>query len=524
MQFGKTELIRRISDVVRNGWSNVHLRDLIESLWRDPYSMRTSGFVREGGTDSMLAAEVTSTEIEGITRYSIVVTITPKGKKFDFYQFREILTYHKKYHSETISFDAVEGLHAVYYDFDENSYEQVLKHIACPTHDDMAELMQWVVPVTFLYYDAEHHRIIYFGNNRHGSWWNPWMHFAWHQTFNSMRESGLELTDLVADGDGSQDVHAQFGVSAGSCFHEDIYATANAKTAPADFPVWYFAAGDKPRVCEGSVNSLVIDGLLCYNAGGEIVPADDGWFVMYHIFFSNDILEPFLSVMGQAQYEKVSTATLMMSSELQQVRDKLPHQNLLHICTLIFQTSVNFGNRYKSRIVSQAWGVKTAMSVTGDGSNVTPVKLKNDEETPAAGKMYGTDPVTGEKGWIWPDTASGLEIGGWDEDIAFDFNDVEAGIIQNYILDLKATFGYRILSAVLQSDSTMESVAVKIEGIAITWSDDLSYINVTTVVTDKTAKFQYNNRVAIGDQVVLVTSGSDGDPSLIRGKLRIRRL
>jgi hypothetical protein len=159
-KFGKTDLIRRISDVVRNGWNNAHIRDLIETLWRDPYSMRTSGFVKEGGTNAMIAAEVTSTEIDGITSYAIVLTITPKGKKFDFYHFRDILSYHKKYASENIAFDAEEGLHAVYYDFDEDTYEQVLKHIANPTHDDMLELMQWVVPITFIYYNADTQKII----------------------------------------------------------------------------------------------------------------------------------------------------------------------------------------------------------------------------------------------------------------------------------------------------------------------------------------------------------------------------
>jgi hypothetical protein len=98
----------------------------------------------------------------------------------------------------------------------------------------------------------------------------------------------LAFTDLVLDGDGSDDTHAQFGVSAGSCFHEDIYATSTAKTAPADFPVWYFKAGNLPRIHDSSVNSLVIDGLLCYNSGGLVVPATDGYFVMYHIFFTND--------------------------------------------------------------------------------------------------------------------------------------------------------------------------------------------------------------------------------------------
>ncbi len=118
MKYGKTELIRRISDIVRNGWNNNAIRDLVESLWRDPYSMRTSGFVREGGTDAVMSVQAYMTLIDELPWYGITFTIGPKVKKFDFYQFREILTYHKKYWAESITFEALEGLHAVYYDFD----------------------------------------------------------------------------------------------------------------------------------------------------------------------------------------------------------------------------------------------------------------------------------------------------------------------------------------------------------------------------------------------------------------------
>jgi hypothetical protein len=46
---------------------------------------------------------------------------------------------------------------------------------------------------------------------------------------------------------------------------------------------------------------------------------------------------------------------------------------------------------------------------------------------------------------------------------------------------------------------------------------------VTTAISDTTAKTDYDNAVAVGEQVTLVTSGTDGTPTLIRGKLRIQR-
>jgi hypothetical protein len=114
--------------------------------------------------------------------------------------------------------------------------------------------------------------------------------------------------------------------------------------------------------------------------------------------------------------------------------------------------------------------------------------------------------------------AGGLAIGDWIDDIAFDFNDVSGGTSQTWYLDVKASFTYNILSAVLQSDSTMDNVAIKINGSAIS---GLEAIDVTTGISDTSAAS--GNAVASGDSVTLVSSGTDGDPTLIRGKIRTRR-
>ncbi len=566
-----------------------------------------------------------------------------------------------------------------------------------PTYEQLTELLQWLVPVTFMYYDAKHHEIIYWGDNRHGSWWNPWMHDVLHKTMNSMRESGLEFSDITADGDGSLDSHAQFGISAGSCFHGDMRRESLGVAAPADLPVFYFIAGDLPRIHETSVNSLVVDGLLCYNQNGAAVPATDGWFVMVHVFFTNCLYHPFIAVMGQAQYERVSTASYMVNSEVTLVRDKLPHQNLLHVGTLILQTSAAFSNSAHSRIVTHAYGVKTDLSVTGDGSLVKPVVLVNDLDLPGPEKYYGTDkdeikgfhdfpeidprllsdgqaiylhgnesdvsgysralPLapeddrtvyfasadqsTGEvliRSFVTDAGFPGVELipsGPWVfehhmavttddrcslvvrvfrrdlvgveselfsfeqritdvvtarylkavavdnvhllegdrlvfkyyhksesfysrtmyldvegitpdtrkwscvriplpsvpslsliEDIGFDWNDIQSGVPQTYVLVLSASYAFRIISVALQSDSTMEDVTVEINGSPVTWADDAISVDVPAApsILEKLAKTDYDNLVSVGAQVTLVTSGIDGLAEVLRGAIRTMRV
>lgn len=101
--------------------------------------------------------------------------------------------------------------------------------------------------------------------------------------------------------------------------------------------------------------------------------------------------------------------------------------------------------------------------------------------------------------------------------IAFDFNDVDQGYTQTYILDIKASLAYTIDAVVLQSDSTMDNVEIQIVSTAVTFTGSVTSIDVTASVIETSAIG--TNTVSAGNQVKLVTSGTDGTPTLIRGKI-----
>jgi len=127
-------------------------------------------------------------------------------------------------------------------------------------------------------------------------------------------------------------------------------------------------------------------------------------------------------------------------------------------------------------------------------------------------------PVVGDFAGLW--RSSGVLIGDWIEDIAFEFCDVVAGTAKDYILDISATFAYNILSCFLETDNgTLTGVAVKIGTTAVT---SISSVTVDTTVDETTATGA--NSVAIGNRVKLsVSTGYSGTPTLIRGKLKIQR-
>lgn len=194
-------------------------------------------------------------------------------------------------------------------------------------------------------------------------------------------------------------------------------------------------------------------------------------------------------------------------------------------------------------------------SITGTGTLADPFELVNDEVAPAPSYHYGTG-VTGVRGWyptnfdnygywglsvnngairlIQSHTGVGFHgIGGVDisrsdtditfrldtEDISFEFRDIEAGTAQEYILDIAASYEYTIVSAVLESDGTLSGVAVEIEGVPVTGIDAVAVSTLATYTSTG------NNSVTDNNQVTITTTTSySGTPTLLRGKLRVRRV
>jgi uncharacterized protein (TIGR02145 family) len=115
---------------------------------------------------------------------------------------------------------------------------------------------------------------------------------------------------------------------------------------------------------------------------------------------------------------------------------------------------------------------------------------------------------------------AGLEIGDWLEDITFEYKDIEAGTAQTYYLDPLATFHYIIIGVVVRSDDTMSALEIQINGTPVEFGSS-THVDVTTSAVRTYATDAFT--VVEDDVVTLVTSGTDGDPTELRGKLIIQR-
>lgn len=91
----------------RKGWAEHQVRDLIDTLWREEFINRTSGFDVAGGKDALLSFDPT-------TR---ILKIEPVNKRFAFWQFIFRIAYFKRMEPEEIELPDQEGLYLVYFFF-----------------------------------------------------------------------------------------------------------------------------------------------------------------------------------------------------------------------------------------------------------------------------------------------------------------------------------------------------------------------------------------------------------------------
>lgn len=351
---GKTALIRNLTDAIRKGgWSDRQIKVMVESLWRDPFSSRTSGFDLPGGTDAEIS-------FDDLTR---TFTIQPAnfddpetpGIKFAFYTLTTSLKLHKRYTSESLLIPDEEGLFVIHYAQNEETLVWELTYAKDPTYSEMAKLYLTGVIVAWIYWDQENQEAVYFGDERHGSEWNPPIHWWAHGAFNALWKSGFEITNLLI-GDGSLTEHAQFGIAEGEFYHEDIEQAVEASLPTTGLPVLWFD-GNNPRIeLNPGYSFLKGTNFIYYNPGGTLVECSDEAFCIYHVFATNCQIHPLISVMGYNLYNNKNAACKAALEEIQILKKKIPHQTSLPIASFVFEANSLFTNDPKARIVEPCSG------------------------------------------------------------------------------------------------------------------------------------------------------------------------
>lgn len=344
MELSKSELIRDSFNIPRQGLTNQKIKNIIDSLWRDPVMLRWSGFENEGGPDVAITWDAEDK----------IFSIAPLLNTYGFYQYRNSLSFHKRGLSEAIDLSAglAEGRYIFFFTYDATKRTHALSFIHNPTELEVNEIFLYKTEIANLYWDATAGEMLHFGDDRHGSEWNPQIHRYLHTAFRARRKSGLTITGASFGGDGSADAHAQFTVTAGTMLHDDFELDIAASSTT--LPILYQLAS-LPRFVENAGYAIYKGAArACFNTGGAIVQAASGNYVLYHIFATNEIgtaARKIISVMGSAEYTTLADAYSAAASELDALNSWMPQQGRLHIETITVQTDDTYTNTAKSRII-----------------------------------------------------------------------------------------------------------------------------------------------------------------------------
>lgn len=350
----KSELKRFVaSNVKRKGWTDDMVSILIDVLWRDPFTMRTAGFYYPGGTDAII-------DFDNATRTFSILPVDPLVQDFipryGFYSWSRKAVYHRKYETEIIELPNEEGLYAIYFAADETVRSQTLHYIKNPSEAETKDLYLKYVIISFVYWDYDNQTALYFGDDRHGSEWNPQQHWQNHNTNQAQRDSGLQIINLEINEDGSLDSHAKFSITAGAIWHDDIFLNIPEVAVNATIPILYFTTAGKPRYTQTTGFGIhKTNARIGYNLDGtSIAEVTNGYYCLYHLFASNEhfnVSRKVVSVMGRQQYEKLAEPYTFVNAELDAIYTAMPQQGKCYLGSIIIQTDDAYTNAVKARIV-----------------------------------------------------------------------------------------------------------------------------------------------------------------------------
>jgi hypothetical protein len=267
--------------------------------------------------------------------------------------------------SDSVTIPNTTDLYYVYFD----STDSALKY----TDTFNSDLFLKHAMVSIIYWQVDQQQAIYFADERHGMQMDGATQAHLHLSLGTQYRSGLSLTGMIVDGNGSLSSHAQFGILDGRIADEDIEHTITnglpqTLAALGNFPVfyrlgaatnWYKTTADNyPLVLSGDSPSYTTGTKPAFNsetAGiwslGEVTNNN---FFLVHILATNNINEPVIALLGK-QYVTKAEVNAAAKTEIASLTG-LPFAEFVPIATVIYEARDAYTNPVNARVVSTTEG------------------------------------------------------------------------------------------------------------------------------------------------------------------------
>jgi hypothetical protein len=283
-------------------------------------------------------------------------TISPVGDNFYYYINGKI--YHKS-SPESLQITNVEGNHAIYYD------NTTLSEIVNPSDEDMDILIRTKALISIIYWNVVDSRHNYFADERHGISMSPETHSYLHFTRGAQFLTGLGLGDLITDGNGDLDAHAQFSIEGGYTVDEDLITSYNSISSTIGLPIYYLIGsnGDMRRITNSGFSVLDditagvdVTGRLVWNeftgSTWQLTTVTNNYYILCHVLAINgyDGEDKQIAVIGQNEYSLVGDARIGAALEISNIVTRFVIPEIVPIATIIFQTGNTYANAVKARV------------------------------------------------------------------------------------------------------------------------------------------------------------------------------
>ena len=279
-----------------------------------------------------------------------VFTINRTGASFDYYieGRKYVVATDDVAGVNNVTLTDTEGIWAIYYD------GTTLTAANDPTEEEFEDYILTKCLIAIIYYDAANNVGLIF-DERHGISMSPVTHLYLHETIGMAYESGLSLGDFViSDGDDNED--AQFSITAGVLWDEDLVTNTNAINKTTGNTIFYRDGSNWRWTTQTGFKCITSGGTsatrLAYDNSGTLTEVTDGKFVLVHIFGTNITDGNPVSIVGQAEYLTGSAARDGAETEMNDlVLGSLPSKEMKPIATIIYRTKDSYANDVNAKIV-----------------------------------------------------------------------------------------------------------------------------------------------------------------------------
>jgi hypothetical protein len=221
--------------------------------------------------------------------------------------------------------------------------------------------------VAFIYWDQVNKKAVIFGDERHGCVMDWRTHERLHRaTYTTVEDIGLDIGNYIENGDGSLNSHAQYSISDGYLWDEDIRIYIKNSASPvnpfeqilspiAQIPVLYMTGAGlwRKKVADTFPIYQNPPGTAYYNrntAGTwSLQSCTNDYFFATWLVYTNDIRHPAMVILGQREDSDLISA-INNNTRAGLMLPSLPSQEIYFYKKIIWQTNTTYGNTPKARI------------------------------------------------------------------------------------------------------------------------------------------------------------------------------